>query len=278
MNSHIPITKIYPLLIICMIMYSFSSCDVYSTPVDAFEIKVSNEIPIVVAGAAFLLSGDYLMSHVEVPDPATLNKRNVPAFDRFACRYNSERASDLSNLTRDIDLYFPVLASSTILWKKESGKLRTFLYDMLMYVESVQISNGLTAIAKGAFGRSRPYAYNASVPVEDRMEKNAALSLWSGHTAQAFNGAVFSGYVFQKRYPESKLRKPLWILGISLATTTAVLRVRAGKHFPTDVLAGAAAGSLTGWLIPLIHEKSKDTLLIHTSARGCTGLKILYFF
>jgi len=29
--------------------------------------------------------------------------------------------------------------------------------------------------------------------------------------------------------------------------------VFAGKHFPTDVLAGAVLGSGIGWLVPTIH-------------------------
>ena len=32
------------------------------------------------------------------------------------------------------------------------------------------------------------------------------------------------------------------------------LRVRAGRHYPTDVLAGAALGTFIGWLVPRLHE------------------------
>ncbi len=40
------------------------------------------------------------------------------------------------------------------------------------------------------------------------------------------------------------------------AVGVASLRVVAGKHFPTDVIAGAALGSGIGWLVPTIHPTS----------------------
>lgn len=41
---------------------------------------------------------------------------------------------------------------------------------------------------------------------------------------------------------------------MAAATTTGVLRIVSGRHFTTDVLAGAALGALTGWLVPKWHE------------------------
>jgi len=37
------------------------------------------------------------------------------------------------------------------------------------------------------------------------------------------------------------------------APGVTALRVAAGKHFPTDVLASAALGSGIGWVVPTIH-------------------------
>ena len=41
------------------------------------------------------------------------------------------------------------------------------------------------------------------------------------------------------------------------AVGVAALRVAAGKHFPTDVVAGAALGSAVGWLVPTIHPAQR---------------------
>jgi membrane-associated phospholipid phosphatase len=32
------------------------------------------------------------------------------------------------------------------------------------------------------------------------------------------------------------------------------LRVRGGRHFPTDVLAGLLVGGTVGWLVPHLHQ------------------------
>src|SRR2546427_2994218 len=45
------------------------------------------------------------------------------------------------------------------------------------------------------------------------------------------------------------------------AVGVSALRVAAGKHFPTDVAAGAALGSGIGWLVATIHPDRKSTRL-----------------
>ena len=43
-----------------------------------------------------------------------------------------------------------------------------------------------------------------------------------------------------------------------MAAITSSLRVISGMHFLSDVLTGAAVGSLIGYLIPLIHETNEN--------------------
>jgi membrane-associated phospholipid phosphatase len=59
-----------------------------------------------------------------------------------------------------------------------------------------------------------------------------------------------------KRHPKSSLVVPVWLFSESLAAATASLRVVAGKHFITDVITGAAAGTAIGILIPYLHQKT----------------------
>ena len=52
-----------------------------------------------------------------------------------------------------------------------------------------------------------------------------------------------------------------WLtLGVSTALTAfvSVERVRAGAHFPTDVLAGSLAGAATGVLVPHLHRHAQE--------------------
>ncbi|HWU88399.1 MAG TPA: phosphatase PAP2 family protein, partial [Kofleriaceae bacterium] len=42
----------------------------------------------------------------------------------------------------------------------------------------------------------------------------------------------------------------IWCAGLSIAATTAYLRMAADRHYFTDVIAGSAAGALGAVLIP----------------------------
>ena len=51
------------------------------------------------------------------------------------------------------------------------------------------------------------------------------------------------------------LKAIMWSGAVMIPATTAYLRVTAGRHFPTDVVAGFATGALVGFIIPHLHKK-----------------------
>ena len=63
--------------------------------------------------------------------------------------------------------------------------------------------------------------------------------------------------VFSDYHPNSKqfLKIAVWTFSISLPAVTGFFRVRAGKHFPSDVIMGYALGAVSGWIIPHLHKK-----------------------
>ena len=42
---------------------------------------------------------------------------------------------------------------------------------------------------------------------------------------------------------------------LPLATSVALLKIKAGYHYPTDVAAGALVGSALGVLVPVLHSE-----------------------
>jgi membrane-associated phospholipid phosphatase len=70
--------------------------------------------------------------------------------------------------------------------------------------------------------------------------------------------AGFLTSILLKDYPDSGWKTPLIGIGYSMAAVVAVNRIRGGSHFLTDVIAGAAIGSLYGYLIPALHLKKKQ--------------------
>jgi hypothetical protein len=138
------------------------------------------------------------------------------------------------------------------------------LVDFVIYAESASITWALTNLAKLAVRRPRPGAYRErdereeqGLPPVDATDTNSALSFFSGHAAITAALSTTATYLAFSR-SESPLRGYLTLAGGTVVTTTVSwMRVRAGAHFPTDVIAGAMAGIGVGALVPHLHREEK---------------------
>lgn len=99
--------------------------------------------------------------------------------------------------------------------------------------------------------RKRPVLYtsDAAAAASDRESQK---SLPSGHASVAFAAATSYLVIARRQHLSHRVRNS--ILLYAGAVGVSVLRVAAGKHFPTDVLASAGLGVGIGWLVPTIHQ------------------------
>jgi len=209
---------------------------------DPFRLAPSRDAAILGGSAAFLILGT-LAYHRPAPlGPAEPDRSQIFKPDRFAVNLSSRSAASASDLFMDASVGMPLVFFTR----------KTIKTDLLMLAESNLLCGGITQLSKGLFQRPRPFVYRSD-PAGKPLGRDAFRSFISGHTSAAFNGAVLAGVVYSKRHPGSASRKTVWAAGLTLAAATGTCRVLAGRHFPTDVLAGAAAGALTGWLIPKLH-------------------------
>lgn len=225
----------------------FLYSSIYAQEDRDFHMNLRRETLLLGVGASLFVVGGYLCLKMNSPDPAHLHRNDILCIDRFAVDLSDSKTELVSDITSGLDLALPIVLSLS------SRNRQIIVQDIIMYSESVFFMEGLAWLSKAAFERPRPYAYRKAESQNGSLGRNAARSFFSAHTAAAFNGAVYAGTVFQRRYPDSPWVKPIWIVGITAATATAVFRVTSGNHFPTDVLAGAVVGSFTGWLIPRLH-------------------------
>jgi len=122
--------------------------------------------------------------------------------------------------------------------------------DLAVYAQALSVNAAITNWAKVAFHRPRPPRYTANAANYPGPENG--LSFPSGHTSSAFTAAAAYTSMLNRRHQVGSHVTEV-VLMFGAATATAVLRVAARKHFPTDVVAGAALGTAVGWVIPILH-------------------------
>jgi len=124
---------------------------------------------------------------------------------------------------------------------------------MAVCAQSMAMNLNLTQTLKHSIRRPRPLVFADGTPTERIYEPDARLSFPSGHASTAFCLATSLSLALRTYEVKSSTRKWISSSAFALAGATAVLRVVAGKHYPSDVLAGAALGSGIALLNHFLH-------------------------
>jgi membrane-associated phospholipid phosphatase len=122
--------------------------------------------------------------------------------------------------------------------------------DAVMYAESTALTAALTDILKIAVRRPRPFDYAEP----STTNTDATLSFPSGHASGVAAVAATATYLAFVRSPNTARPWITLAIGAVLTSLVGVERVRAGAHFPTDVIAGSILGGSVGVLVPHLHE------------------------
>lgn len=227
---------------------------------NCFNLSIKSDVIII--GTGLLLNGTGIFLE-EINDYGfnkdyNLNSNDVFALDRLFMKPFNGTIDTASQVLTFCTLMSPsvLLSTSSTEWFKIG----------VMYSESLLLTLGLKELGKNIFTRYRPYMYFDNFPVEEVANGDYRQSFPSGHTALAFTGATFNTFVFNTYFKDSKWKLPVIAGSYSLATASAILRVSSGNHFVTDVIAGAIIGSLSGFIVPLMHlskdEKSNFSFMV----------------
>jgi membrane-associated phospholipid phosphatase len=127
--------------------------------------------------------------------------------------------------------------------------------------EALALAMGTATFLKVVASRPRPYTY---LPANERPDlsdydvesEDAFRSFPSGHAAAAWASSMSGVSYLAVNRPElpSLVHFLGGVVGGGLATSTSLLRVDAGKHFPTDVMGGALIGTGAGVGMSLLHR------------------------
>ena len=186
--------------------------------------------------------------------------RRLLAIDRLALTKHESSAGPTSSIGALLALAYAVVDPIASGYRDGAGSA---LVDAVIYAEALSITWAATNMAKLTVRRPRPRAYQEQerlyeiYGMEDApsiTETDTGLSFFSGHTALVATVTSTATYLAFTRSPGTA--RP-WITlfgGAALTAFVGVQRVRAGEHFPTDVIAGAMAGAGIGLLVAHLHR------------------------
>jgi undecaprenyl-diphosphatase len=214
---------------------------------------------VVVGGATFDELLSLILSTGEIqPQPPGDPAKLLP-IDRSAV---TQTIDPNANTKSSIGLYvaYAYAVLDPVLSGLRDGR-RALLVDAVMYAESITLTGAFTEATKIGVRRPRPLDYancrpSAGASTIDCTKTDLQLSFFSGHASAT--GAI-TGTATYLAFARSGWRSPRpWItLGVGTALTAFVSyeRVRAGEHFPTDVIMGSLAGAGIGVLVPHLHRR-----------------------
>jgi membrane-associated phospholipid phosphatase len=115
--------------------------------------------------------------------------------------------------------------------------------------ETFAVSGALNISIKALARRPVPLLYSGLYPALD-VKASSHHSFYSGHIVEMTNALVANAVMSRLRG-----KKGAWPWTLAVIGTLAVsfARVGAGRHFYSDVAAGALAGGMLGSLVPLLH-------------------------
>jgi membrane-associated phospholipid phosphatase len=145
----------------------------------------------------------------------------------FGSKHNADKASDYLL----IPLYAESLLTALVTPSGDDSKNWAYWKMKGIAVEGLALGAtiGTTALLKEATNRTRP-------------DESDDKSFPSSHSSTAFSSATLSNRNLNAISMPEEVRLPLQLGNIVVSTFTAWARVEAQKHYPSDVLAGAALG------------------------------------
>lgn len=246
--------KIIPLILLVVSGINCLSAQQNNSP---YQLRPGPDIPVTIATTGLSIGG-YLMqksvSPLTAADLAGLNRLNINTFDRKTSHNWNPRVAKVSDW---------ILIGATVLPAALIGLKpvrRDFNEILILGTQTYTLTSGLTLIAKATVRRNRPFTYIQNLPADEvlrnrQLEADARFSFFSGHTSMTAASGFFIAKVYSDYYPDSGAKPWIWAGAITLPAIVGIMRIRSGKHFPTDVITGYAVGALSGILIPALHRR-----------------------
>ena len=229
---------------------------------------------VTAAGAATTLtaaivkpSGNHKLCGGILFDESVRDALRAPA---LADRYIYRDASDVG-LSLAVTWPFVTDALITAWWYRGSREVAQEM--ALINLQTLSINGALQGVTNVLVSRERPFGRDCGqgeLPA-DAIDCTGSVhyrSFFSGHSSFSFSGAA----LICVHHFENELMGAPWDAlscagGYAVAATTATFRVVSDVHYASDIMLGAAVGTLVGWGVPLLHYRTASK---STASQGVT--------
>ena len=231
-----------------------------------FEVNKIESLIFITSALAVDLSNNFFDRQlIEKPTDLelnTLNEDDVPFFDRIGLQPYSAELKDFS----DYSAYLAIGSTLYCLYENDKDIL---LDNLIVFGEIMIAQSAIAKWTKTLTHRYRPFVYD-DVSYDKKKQRNSQHSFYSMHSSTVFAAATSGYYYYSKNYGHNLL---IGSLLFGSASATAILRVAAAQHFPSDVLVGAVVGSGISYVICKYHQNMKLKLSF-----GFNSVEISYRF
>lgn len=224
------------------------------------ELRLKRELVLTGVGAAILTTGLLLPTGNRTVPAGGLDPAEIAlGIDRHVVGNTGTTSNTASAWTRDAAMAMPFVLAFAL--AEPGHRWEGFGPRTAVYAETMFFSMSVTLLGKEAWERPRPYAYTPASerpddPIYDVTNARTFNSMPSGHSSSAWTGVGIAMTEELLSRPDAHWgeRFAVGFVGGGLAGATAALRLTAGQHFPTDVIAGGGIGLATGVAVPLLHR------------------------
>ncbi|MFA6924865.1 MAG: phosphatase PAP2 family protein [Bacteroidales bacterium] len=213
-------------------------------------------------------------------DFQTLNKNSFNSIDRWAFKQDPSKRNNYENYshyTLTTIVALPLLFGFDKTISKDFVNLILMLYETHSIVFSIYNYGFLGPTFQN---RYRPVVYYDQLTHDQRRSGGNLSSFYSGHVASAAASTFFMVKVYSDYHPEIGANKYLLYGAASIPPLfLGYLRVKALKHFPSDVMVGFGLGAICGIIVPELHRiknKKRSISLGLYSTGDANGLTLTW--
>ncbi|MEM9835060.1 MAG: phosphatase PAP2 family protein [Bacteroidota bacterium] len=191
---------------------------------------------------------DRKVKPLSLAELGALDDSKIWGIDRYSLRNYSLRADEWTDkllVAAFVSPFFNLLGKSG---RDNFGDVS------LVMLEGALLNSALVNLSKTWARRPRPFNYNPDVPLAAKQKKSARYSFFSGHAATSAYFAFTSAKLYNDLYPDSSAKPLVWTAAALIPTFVSYGRMKAGKHFFTDVFTGMLVGTTIAILVPELNK------------------------